>query len=608
MATKPAQADKRAASATTEEQFAVQMDLPDNENIRNLPLHLKQYIINQNYEQYTPINHAVWRYVMRQNYDFLREHAHLVYFEGLEKTGIGVEKIPSIHEMNEILQRIGWAAVSVDGFIPPAAFMEYQAHKVLVIAADIRQLKHIEYTPAPDILHEAAGHAPIIADIEYADYLCRFGEVGARAMSSKKDWELYQAIRHLSILKEAPDSDPAEVKQAEADVEYKQKNLGEPSEMALLSRLHWWTVEYGLIGTLDKPKIYGAGLLSSIGESANCLKPHVKKIPYTIDAMNYPFDITTQQPQLFVTPDFVHLNNVLDEFSAMMAWKRGGKESVHKAIDCEAVSTCEYASGLQVSGVFSDMIVDDRGELAYIKTEGATNLAYDFKELPGHGVDYHKDGFSSPVGKLRHSPTPLERCDNGELEHHGVVIGKHAELVFESGVKVSGDVEGILCREGKVQLITFGNCTVTYHDEVLFKPDWGKYDMAVGTKIVSVFAGAADKDAYQQPSLVPRERTIKIKYSDREMKLNDLYQRVRDIRERKQGFDQLPAIWEKLQQEYSGQWLLPLEILEILRTEGMNEAVAGEIESFLQKRVEVDESLKKMIDDGLRLLGKMAPA
>ena len=63
-----------------------------------------------------------------------------------------------------------------------------------------------------------------------------------------------------------------------------QKNLGDPSEMALLSRLHWWTVEYGLIGTLENPKIYGAGLLSSIGESVSCLEPNVKKIPYSIEA------------------------------------------------------------------------------------------------------------------------------------------------------------------------------------------------------------------------------------------------------------------------------------------------------------------------------------
>src|SRR5437867_12394679 len=131
-------------------------------------------------------------------------------------------------------------------------------------------------------------------------------------MQSRRDFELYQAIRHLSSLKELRNSDTKEVEEATREVERRQKDLGEPSEMALLSRLHWWTVEYGLIGTLDKPKIYGAGLLSSIGESVSCLQANVKKIPYSIDAQNTPFDMTTRQPQLFVSRDFNHLSDVVE--------------------------------------------------------------------------------------------------------------------------------------------------------------------------------------------------------------------------------------------------------------------------------------------------------
>jgi phenylalanine-4-hydroxylase len=148
-----------------------------NENLKRLPNHLKQFIVDQQYEKYSPLDHAVWRYVMRQNFAFLRRNAHAAYVDGLRATGIGIDKIPSITEMNAILAKIDWACVTVDGFIPPAAFMEYQAYKVLVIAADIRRIHHIEYTPAPDIIHEAAGHAPIIADPEYAEYLRRFGEI-----------------------------------------------------------------------------------------------------------------------------------------------------------------------------------------------------------------------------------------------------------------------------------------------------------------------------------------------------------------------------------------------------------------------------------------------
>jgi len=425
----------------------------NNAAVAATPKHLLQFAVDQRYDDYTPVDHAVWRFIMRQNVFFLREYAHKVYFQGLLDTGISFERIPRIEEMNDILGKIGWGAVAVDGFIPPAAFMEFQAYKVLVIACDMRQIHHIEYTPAPDIVHEAAGHAPIIVDREYSNYLQRFGEVGARAMSSKKDFELYEAIRHLSILKEQPNSDPKEVEEATKLVEHRQKNLGDPSEMALLSRLHWWTVEYGLIGTLESPKIYGAGLLSSIGESVSCLEPGVKKIPYSLDAMNQPFDITTKQPQLFVCRDFEHLKSVLEEFAGKMAYQVGGLEGINKAIECKNTATCEYSSGLQVSGVFTEVLTDKQKKPIYLRTTGKTALAFKDKEIPGHGVAYHKDGFGSPIGNWK--PTELKE-------------GKQTKLEFESGVMVEGKIDKLLERDGKLLLVTFSNCTAKYGDRVLF--------------------------------------------------------------------------------------------------------------------------------------------
>src|SRR5210317_1352397 len=147
-----------------------------NKVTKQLPKHLHKFIVKQPYNEYTAQNQAVWRYVMRMNIDYLSKVAHESYMEGLKHTGISVDRIPKMEGMNRILKEIGWAAVSVDGFIPPNAFMEFQAYNVLVIASDIRTIDHIEYTPAPDIIHEAAGHAPIISNPEYAEYLRRFGE------------------------------------------------------------------------------------------------------------------------------------------------------------------------------------------------------------------------------------------------------------------------------------------------------------------------------------------------------------------------------------------------------------------------------------------------
>ena len=147
--------------------------------LQDLPVHLHQFIGEQDYERrYTPRDQAVWRYTMRQLVSQLRCCAHPVYFKGLTQTGISIEHIPSLEEMNASLAELGWRAVVVDGFIPPQAFMELQQHRILAIAVDMRSINHISYTPAPDIIHESAGHAPIIADQEYSDYLQRFGEVG----------------------------------------------------------------------------------------------------------------------------------------------------------------------------------------------------------------------------------------------------------------------------------------------------------------------------------------------------------------------------------------------------------------------------------------------
>ncbi len=574
----------------------------DNKNINRLPNHLKQFIIDQNYKKYTPIDHAVWRYIMRQNFNFLKDHAHSSYVKGLNQTGISIEKIPSIEEMNDILAKIGWAAVPVDGFIPPAAFMEYQAYNVLVIAADMRQINHIEYTPAPDIVHEAAGHAPIIADPKYAQYLRLIGEVGSKAMSSRKDFELYEAIRRLSILMESETSTKEEIKKSEEEVEYKQKHLGKPSEMALLSRLHWYTVEYGLIGTLENPKLYGAGLLSSIGESSNFLKDSVKKIPYNLKTSEYLFDITTQQPQLFVTPDFDHLIKVLTEFADTMAYKTGGTSGLNKAIECRNTSTAVYSSGLQVSGVFEEIKADDNDRPVFIKLSSAVSLAVDNKELNGQGKDYHKDGFSSPVGNIKGSSTAIENMNDEDLSKLGIKLNEQSSFEFESGIRVNGQLDKIVRENGKLVLLVFSDCKVTLGDDTLFDPSWGTYDMAVGESISSVFCGAADKDTYDQVSLVPRQRTIKSVLNEKTKQLHACYQKIRDCRQAGNGNDVIPEIWNKVKTNHSSDWLLSMEMLEIIKKDSSHPEVEAEITEFLNNKATENKELTKLINNGLSLL------
>ena len=124
--------------------------------LETIPIHLQSYVVEQKYNRYSAQDQAVWRYIMRKNLDFLSRHAHPSYISGLKKTGIILDKIPDVAMMNKALDEMGWRAVVVNGFIPPVAFMEFQAHRILVISAEIRTIEHILYTPAPDIIHEAA--------------------------------------------------------------------------------------------------------------------------------------------------------------------------------------------------------------------------------------------------------------------------------------------------------------------------------------------------------------------------------------------------------------------------------------------------------------------
>ncbi len=575
-----------------------------NEITKKLPKHLHKYIVKQPYSEYTAQNQAVWRYVMRLNTDYLSKVAHNSYTKGLKKTGVSVNNIPKMEGMNRILKEIGWAAVSVDGFIPPNAFMEFQAYNVLVIASDMRTINHIEYTPAPDIIHEAAGHAPIIANPEYAEYLRRFGEIGSKAISSAKDYEMYEAVRLLSILKEDPNASKKEINKAQTEVEYLQNNMGELSEMAQIRNLHWWTVEYGLIGTVEKPKIYGAGLLSSIGESKSCLKPEVTKIRYTIEAADKSFDITKPQPQLFVTPNFAHLSLVLEQFANKMALRTGGLKGIKKLITSKNLGTVELSTGLQISGVFTNVIADDNNNPIYIQTTGKTTLSSRDKELIGHGVEYHLEGFGSPIGKLKGINIPIENMYPKDLEAYGIYEGKQISLEFSGGVKVVGEViTGTRDLQGKILLISFKNCTVTHNDTVLFKPDWGVYDMAIGKEIIAAYTGVADVKSFDTIGKVSEIKTHKISYSKKEKTLFDLYADVKEMRKNSNSSEEkINNIFIQLKNEFPNDWLLLLELYELAL--GSNFSIQKELLKSLEI-LQRNESYKTLIKNGLVLLAEI---
>ena len=544
----------------------IDLEIEFNEVTSKLPKSLHSFIVKQPYTEYTFQNQAVWRYVMRLNVDFLKNVAHESYINGLKLTGISIDEIPRMEGMNRILKDIGWAAVAVDGFIPPNAFMAFQAHNVLVISSEIRTIDHIGYTPAPDIIHEAAGHAPIIANAEYSEYLRRFGELGSKAISSDEDDKIFDAIRELSILKENPNSTTEDINNATRKVEEMQKNVGELSEMAKIRNLHWWSVEYGLIGDIDNPKIYGAGLLSSIEESKDCLSQSIKKIPYSIKAAETNFDITSAQPYLFVTPTFSHLSYVLEKFANQMCVRVGGLSSVEKVIESKKIGTIELSTGIQISSVFTRVISNDDKPI-YIQSSSPTALSNNNKELIGHGTDYHKDGFGSPLGKLEGINLAIEDMSPKDLKAYGIIEGEYVELKFEGGILVRGVIiTGKRDIKGKIQLISFKDCSVKYKDEILFEPDWGIYDMAVGKDVVSVFAGPADDDSFLDNYKLPTSTSEQIVYDDKSLHLHKLYAEVKEIRQSGGNIElqKISGIYNQIISNYHDEWLILLEIYEVL--------------------------------------------
>ncbi|SFI38584.1 phenylalanine-4-hydroxylase [Paenibacillus sp. UNC496MF] len=568
----------------------------------NIPPHLAPYVADQRYDRYTPVDHAVWRYVMRQNRRALRGKAHDAYVNGLALSGIGTERIPRVSEMNDCLARIGWGAAIVNGLIPGAVFYELLASGILPIAAEIRKLSNIAYTPAPDILHEAAGHAPILFDPDYRSYVREIGAIGAKAFSSPAKGAAFEALRRLTIVMEDPASTAEEREAAKRDAEEKQRAAAEMTEAEKVSRLFWATVEYGLVGDLADPKIYGAGLLSSVGESKHCFTDAVTKLPYSVEACAAsPKIVTEMQSKLFVCKNFDELKEGARSMANTMAFRVGGTPSLETAKRSGGIATFEFDSGLGVTGVVASIVKDKDGEAVYVNTAGETALSARGRQLPGHGRERHPRGYGTPIGRLLGN-VALEACGADALAELGIAEGRDARLAFESGVSVCGRVAGILRDERHVLLVSFEACTVALDGRELFRPEWGTYDMAAGSRIATAYPGAADPVAYFG---APPPRAAPADEPPPPTELEALYGTVARLRaEGGSGVVRAEALREVhrgLDRAFPRDWLLRLELLEL----AASAPELRDMEAILRAQLDAlagHASVANLIRDGLAVL------
>lgn len=564
-----------------------------------VPAHLRRFVVQQDYERYTAVDQAVWRFVLLQTYSKLLDTAHPAYREGLRQTGISVERIPSVAEMNDRLRRFGWGAVCVDGFIPPRAFTELQACGLLPIAADIRTREHLVYTPAPDIIHEAAGHAPILPDAGYAAYLRRFGEISSAAFTFPEEQQVFDAIYALSEIKEDPAATPEQLRAADAGLEVALAGAREASEATQLSRLYWWTAEYGLVGRVDAYKIYGAGILSSLWESHACHDPSVRKLPLDAACLDVSYDITRPQPQLFVARDFEALHELLDDVSRTLASARGGAVAFRAALRSREVCSVRFSSGAYAIGTLRDVgpNLDAPGWFEFEDRVRLSSL-----DVPGEETARELSGGAAIVfsGRLH---------DGRRLEDLRVAsLGTRQKFRFESGASV----EGVVCRavqraDEKLSHLELRDVTIS----IPGAPPRERAELllfALGDAL-SARAGAVDP-AYYSETAFPETRVPKSRqYSEREWALMDLYEAA--SRAHRGGAAAVradfPAIHRKLAQNFPDEWLLRWNLLESLLKADVDPSLRAVLVAELEE-LEVRFERKEPIASGLRYLSRSAAA
>jgi phenylalanine-4-hydroxylase len=569
-----------------------------NAPLESIPEHLREYITEQDPSLYTPIDQAVWRYVMRVSQAFFAVHGHPLYVQGLSTTGISTDRIPLVTEMDAALRKLGWRAVAINGFIPPAIFLEFQSLRILAIACDIRKLENIGYTPSPDIIHEAAGHVPIVADPEYRKYLEAYGEIARNAIITKADLELYEAVFQLSEIKEDPHSTPEQIAVIQKKFEEVSNREVKPSEAALLTRMAWWTTEYGLIQSSGEPLIYGAGLLSSISESYHCLSEEVRKVPFTLKAsINTSYDITRPQPQLFVAGNFQELTFALEEFADTMAYRRGGAYGLRLGVEAQNTVTAVLDSGIQLTGILKDALFTASGEEAGFVLSGAKQFS--FHDRASHELAPHllSGEFLVPLFNPGVASTPL-------VEILGKVHG--SGLHTKSGLRLQGRFHKTveLGKSGKIHLLEHVRIT-DEQGRLVYSESSSLYPLVLGSRVTSVFGGAADRKSFSphQRKSGKKVHAHKSNLTPENTTLNFLYRQVREFRDSGEtNLRYLDTVFQQLEGYFPDDWLLRLELLEIYSEREPDNVITAKLYETLEALRSRLPERKEMIERGMELI------
>ncbi|TRW17924.1 phenylalanine 4-monooxygenase [Glacieibacterium frigidum] len=224
------------------------------------------WTVPQNWADYTPAEHAVWDTLFARQTALLKDRAHPAFLDGLDILALSKPGIPDFDELSERLHAAtGWSVVAVPGLVPDEVFYEHLANRRFVAGSFIRGAHELDYLEAPDVFHDVFGHVPLLSQPVFADYMQAYGQGGLRAM--------------------------------------------EHGAIGRLARLYWYTVEFGLIRADGGLKLYGAGIVSSHGESRFALDdPSPNRIGFDLArVMRTPYRIDDYQQGYFVVDSFDQL-------------------------------------------------------------------------------------------------------------------------------------------------------------------------------------------------------------------------------------------------------------------------------------------------------------
>jgi phenylalanine-4-hydroxylase len=228
---------------------------------------ISDYEIEQNWSCYGDEDHAIWRFLFERQQRLLVGRACREYLNGLQGLGVAAGGIPDFRRLSDVLDRAtGWRIVAVPGLVPDDVFFAFLAKRRFPSTCFIRRRDQLDYLQEPDVFHDIYGHVPLLMNPVFADYMQAYGEGGLKALR----------LGHLRQL----------------------------------SRLYWYTVEFGLIATSEGLRIYGSGILSSAGESIYCLddpRPHrvrfdlrrIMRTQYRIDRYQETYFVIDNFDQLF---------------------------------------------------------------------------------------------------------------------------------------------------------------------------------------------------------------------------------------------------------------------------------------------------------------------